>query len=382
LDAVFKRHEQSLHWVAALPLAIFSIWAVSIEMPRVLPEHGLWDFGAFVASGRAAAAGLDPYGIYPPLTPHVVFPGFESWNPNLNPPISALIFQLFDLADPAVSFQIWRVISVACYLAAVLLLLQRYVRGPQALLYGIWAIGLAGFWDTLYLGQIYTPLVLFAVIAWLQLERGNAVLAGLMIGLLVSMKPNFLVWPVLLFLGGYQKASLVTVATGAVIALIPLLVFGPQIYVDWLLLVASDGDRAVFLTNASFSGLAARLGVPLIGKIAGGLLLLGLAAWALRRKPPVVAVSSFSLLAALLASPLGWIQYTLFLLPVLLHHHQTLWAFVAALLLTIPVPFVLSQFGASALLQLTIGSVYGWALLLMLVGLVVTYGRDAAAGSR
>ncbi|MGN7292558.1 glycosyltransferase family 87 protein [Rhizobium sp. SAFR-030] len=371
MDAALRRHARSLQLVAALLLALFSVWAIKVELPRVIPDHGLWDFGAFVASGRAAASGLDPYGIYPPLTPHVVFPGFESWNPNLNPPISALLFQAFDAADPAVSFRIWRWISIGCYAAAVLLLLHRYARGLQAVLLGIWAAGLAGFWDTLYLGQIYTPLVLFAVIAWLQLERGNGVLAGIMIGLLVSMKPNFLVWPVLLFLSGYRLPSLVTVATAAVIALIPLAVFGPQIYLDWLRLVASDGDRAVFLTNASFSGLAARAGLPVLGSVAGGLLLLGLAIWAFRRRPTIIEVGSFGLLAALLASPLGWIQYTLFLLPILLHYRSQPWAFVAALLLTIPVPFVLSQFGASTVAQLTTGSVHGWALVLMLVGLIV-----------
>lgn len=87
-------------------LALASIWSMTQEFGRVASPHGLWDFGAFIASGRAAAEGLDPYGIYP-LTPHVVLPGFEAWNPNLNPPISALLFQLFDLAPPEVSLRVW-----------------------------------------------------------------------------------------------------------------------------------------------------------------------------------------------------------------------------------------------------------------------------------
>ncbi|MGK9055402.1 glycosyltransferase family 87 protein [Neorhizobium petrolearium] len=371
MAAILKLSVRPLQPIMALLLGFFAIWAIWVEAPRVLPDHGLWDFGAFVASGRAAASGLDPYGVYPPLTPHVVFPGFESWNPNLNPPVSALLFQAFDLAEPTLSFRVWRWISIGCYAAAVFLLLRRYTSGSQTLLLGIWAAGLAGFWDTLYLGQIYTPLVLFAVIAWLQLERGNSVLAGIMIGLLVSMKPNFLVWPVLLFLAGYRLPSLVAAATGALVALIPLAAFGPQIYFDWLRLVASDGDRAIFLTNASFSGLAARAGIPLLGTIVSGVLLLGLAVWACRERPSIIEISSFGLLAALLASPLGWIQYTLFLLPVLLHYRQNVWAFLPALLLTIPVPFVLTYFGASAVVQLTAGSIYGWALFMLLIGLII-----------
>ena len=351
-------------------LAVLSLWVINFEFPRVVSDHGWWDFGAFVASGRAAAAGLDPYGIYPPLTPHVVFPGFEAWNPNLNPPISALLFQLFDITDLATSLRVWWVISLVCYLAAVVLLLRRYSEGVEAILLGIWAFALAGFWDTLFLGQIYTPLVLATVVAWLLLERGKLVQAGILIGLLVSMKPNFLVWPVLLFLAGCWRPPLVAAATAAVIAAIPLAVFGPQIYLDWLSLVASDGDRAVFLTNASFAGLAARAGLPLLGTVLSALLLLSLAAWAVWRRPGTMDVSSFALVAALLASPLGWIHYTLFLLPVLLHHWQRPWTWPVAVALTIPVPLVLAQFGASAWLQLTVGSVYGWSLVLLLLGLI------------
>ncbi|AGS23220.1 glycosyltransferase family 87 protein [Rhizobium etli] len=368
-----------LKLAATAGLALISLWIITGEIPRVVSDHGLWDFGAFVASGHAAAAGLDPYGIYPPLTPHVVFPGFESWNPNLNPPISALLFQTFGLLEPVQSLRIWWMISIASYIAAVALLLRRYSGGLELPLLAIWAFALAGFWDTLYLGQIYMPFVLIAVVAWLSLEKDDGVLAGIMIGLLISMKPNFAVWPVLLFLAGHRVTGLVSVATAAVIATIPLVAFGPQIYVDWLRLVASDGDRAVFLTNASFAGLAARAGVPAAGTVLAALLLLGLAWWAFLRRPLVVAVSGFALLASLLASPLGWIHYTLFLLPVLLHHWQRPWAWLAAAALAIPVPVILGYFGASRLNQLTAGSIYAWALVLMLIGLITAELKQQTA---
>jgi hypothetical protein len=54
---------------------------------------------------------------------------------------------------------------------------------------------------------------------------------------------------------------------------------------------------------------------------------------------------------------------------------------VAAALLTVPVPDVLSQFAKPVVVQLTIGSVYNWALLVLLVGFVmveVTRVRDVA----
>lgn len=360
-------------------LAIIALWAISGEFGRVTSPHGLWDFGAFLASGRAAAEGLDPYGIYPPLTPHVRFPGFEAWNPNLNPPISALLFQLFDVGDPGTVRNVWLGISIVAYAGAVLLLLRRYAWGPEGIAIGIWAFALAGFWDTLFLGQIYLPLVTASVGAWLLLERGRTISAGVLIGLVIAMKPNFLVWPVLLFLSGFYRPAIVAGVTAGLISAVPLFVFGAGIYVQWITLVLGDGDRAFFLTNASFSGLAARMGVPVLGSIAGMVLLLGLAASAFRRRPDVMRVSGLALLASVLASPLGWIHYTLFLLPVLLHHWRrpSIWAVAA--LLTIPVPLVLGFFGASALVQSTVGSVYGWALVLLLIMLVFDEWSNGAS---
>lgn len=366
---------------ALLVLALVSVWSISREYGRVLPEHGLWDFGAFVASGRAAAEGLNPYGIYPPLTPHVRFPGFEAWNPNLNPPISALLFQLFDLAEPAATLRVWWAISIVSYGMAVLLLVRRYAQGLEAAAIALWAFALAGFWDTLYLGQIYLPLVTIATAGWLLLERRHYVWSGIMIGLLVALKPNFLVWPGLLFLAGHRRPAIAAIATSALISAVPLATYGPEIYRQWLELVLMDGERAFFLTNASLSGLAARMGVPVLGAILSAVLLIGLAIWAFRHRPAALSASGLGLLASLLASPLGWVHYTLFLLPVLLHHWRRMPVWIVALLLTIPVPFVLAQFGASAWIQSTVGSIYGWALLLLLATLIYSEinGRASSA---
>src|ERR687890_2318705 len=116
-----------VRWIAGLTLAVLAVLAIASEFPRIAPGESLWDFGSFVASGRAAAEGLNPYGVYP-LTLRMELPGFESWNPNLNPPISALLFQAFDVADPYVTYQVWRWISVAVYAASLLLLVRRVIN--------------------------------------------------------------------------------------------------------------------------------------------------------------------------------------------------------------------------------------------------------------
>ena len=44
---------------------------------------------------------------------------------------------------------------------------------------------------------------------------------------------------------------------------------------------------------------------------------------------------------------------------------------VVALALLVPVPFIIEQFGRPAWIQFTVGSIYGWALVLCLVALIV-----------
>jgi hypothetical protein len=300
---------------------------------------------------------------------HVVLPGFDSFNPNLNPPVSALLFRVFDVADPQASLRVWWTISVGCYLAALVLLVGR-CGARRAVLIALPALALAGFWDTLFLGQIYLPLVLAAVAAWLLLERGQGAAAGVLIGLVVAMKPNFLVWPVLLLLSRHYRPALVAFGVAAAISAVPLLAMGPEVYRQWFELIASDRERAAFLTNASLTGLAARAGMSVVGLVLSAALLVALAAWALVRRPAALRASAFGLLASVFASPIGWIHYTLFLLPVFVRGWSSRAMRAVVLLLMVPVPFVVDQLGTSTLNQLTVGSVYGWALLLCLAVLV------------
>jgi len=363
--------------IPGLALALLSVLAIASELPRVLPRDWLWDLGSFIASGEAARQGLNPYGVYP-LTFRVILPGFEAWNPNLNPPISALLFQPLGLAEPRLMFRIWWWISVALYALTVFLLLRDY-KGAPRLLMAVWAFALAGFWDTLLLGQIYIPLVLAGVSGWLLLERGRHVAGGVLIGLVVAMKPNFAVWPALLLLSGAFAPALASFVTVAVVSAVPLVVFGPEIYRQWLELLASDQERAFFLTNVSLTGLASRAGLPALGLVLSALLLAASALWALRWRPRVTSAGAIGIVVSLLASPIAWIHYTLFLLPVILRRWDLNGIRLVALLLIVPVPFVIAQFGRPAWTQFTIGSLYNWAMILCLVVLAADEVRRRQA---
>lgn len=363
----YRRLRRAGAFVAAAILLL----AIVQGMAEALPGPDLLDFGSFLASGRAAARGDNPYGIYPE-TFHVVLPGFESWNPNLNPPVALPLFQWFARFDPHDGFRMWWALSFVCQAALVWMLEARYRRGVVAVL---WAFALAGFWDTLVLGQIYAPLALAATGAWLLEDRGRPIAAGLLIGVVAAVKPNFLVWPALLLLSGHHRSALAAIAAAAVLSALPLALYGPEVYLQWAGLIANDEARGVFLTNASLAGIAQRLGWPEGGRVLGVALLAGLGLWAWRCRPRPLEAAAVALAAGLLASPLAWIHYTLFLVPVIMATRLTPALGLSAALMVVPVPAVLALLDSPAWVKASLGSVYGWAVTLCLVALMA--GRPA-----
>lgn len=345
--------------------AAFLLVVIVDGAQRSLPSRELRDFGSFIASARAGIEGADPYAIHP-LTFHVVVPGFDVWNPNLNPPISVLLFRPFTAAAPHEAFLWWWGISLVCYVLAVALLVRRYGEKDRPLL-TLWALAAAGFWDTLALGQIYLPLVLATVIVWLLLERGRTAAAGLLIGCIVAVKPNFAAWPAVLLLAGHLRAPLTAFAVAAILSTIPLLTHGSAIYRQWASVILADESRTAFLTNASIPGLAARAGIQAAGMIAAVAVLAMVAGWAFRRKPSPLEASAVGMVAGIAASPIAWVHYTLLLLPVFFRWHRSPALVAAAILLVVPVAFVLRYLDAALWRQATIGSSYNWAVILCLL---------------
>ncbi|CAN5723577.1 glycosyltransferase 87 family protein [soil metagenome] len=364
-------------FLAAVTLALLVVTGVE----RSLPSGDLRDFGSFTASARAGAQGQSPYGVYP-LTFHVVVPGFDLWNPNLNPPISVIAFRVFERLEPARAFRLWWSLSLICYVAAVSLLVRRYPGSPEAaryagLLLPLWAFAHAGLWDTLFLGQLYLPLVLAVAGSWLLLDADRPLSAGVLMGILVAVKPNFMVWPALLFLAGHRRAPLSAAATAVALTAVPLVTHGTEIYRQWVSLIMSDEARGAFLTNASLPGLAQRIGNRGLGTLLAIGLLAGAMVWAWRRKPAPLEASAFGLAVGILVSPIAWVHYTLFLLPVFFSRRPSKLLALAAALLVLPVPFVLRFLDAPVWQQVTIGSAYNWAMLLCLSAFMKERARPA-----
>jgi hypothetical protein len=361
-----KQHENSLPVVVVIFLILLILW----QLQRSLPYAGnLADFGSFIASGRAAGMGMNPYGIYPPLTFHVELPVFSGWNPNLNPPTSLPLFELLGKLDPSRAFRLWWSFSFLSYIAMVGLLARHYWL-QQPWLPALCAFAAAGFWDTLMLGQIYVPLACVAGLAWILLEKDRTILAGILIGFVVANKPNFLVWPCVLFFSYQFRSAIAAFLSAGVFTVLPFFRYGPQVYWQWLEVTTQHpGSHLDFISNASLPGLIQRMGMSnVVGFFISGLLLLVLAVWAWRWKPSPLHASGLGLLGGILASPLGWVHYTLFLLPVFFFHRTTPLLSIIIFFLIIPLSKIMDVFMvAPTWQQSTFGSIYNWALILLLI---------------
>lgn len=301
-------------------LAVVTVLISNVLNKAPLIERG--DLGAFLSSGRAAAAGLDPYAASFPL----------GRGPNLNPPITVLAFQAVAGITPAIVGWAWWIASLGA-IGLMLILFRRAFPRCTTVTHVAVLLGSAGLWAGLAEGQIYPMLGLVSAGAWLLLPR-HRIAAGVLIGIAVAIKPNFAVWIVLLLLSGSWLPVLTASVITLLLSLLPLLFYGPAVYRSWLdvISVGSSGAAA----NASLLAFWSRFGVPQIGDVSILGLMLASAAWAWWRRPDAALVSNWALILALLVSPIAWVTYQVFLLPVFCSRCWTPAVWMAALLQLLP----------------------------------------------
>jgi alpha-1,2-mannosyltransferase len=341
--------------------------ALTLNWPWAFRSGGLRDFGSFVASGKAANAGLNPYSADAPGVFVSRFPalGMAVASPNLNPPLSIPVFSWLATRDAPSSLLIWRILTGALYLVCLSLLIRTCPQ-PVMPLRVLWAFSLAGFWHILELGQIYAPLLLASTIAWLILPRRKELLAGILIGLLIAFKPQFGIWALFLLVAGHRAAALASLLSAALLTLLPLPFYGPAIYQQWL--TASAQFSGVALPNGSLPGITIRFGAAWPGYLIAAIIFVVLLLRLRARPQPLWRTNACAIAVGLLASPVAWPGYTLFLLPAFFQRER--WSVpmgVAAAMLVLPFPVVMVLFMQSPLGFVVFGSWYAWALLLVLL---------------
>ena len=301
---------------------MFLLFSLAVSATAALQaDRGLLDFGAFYMAGVIQEEGLNPYGVCPDLAAETGENfGHEDGrghSPNLNPPISLYPLRLLADGDPGDVKMALNVTSAIVFAGCALAMLRAYPqhRTLQGLL---WVAAFGGFWYTLWLGQVYVLLFVLGLGAWFLIQRGtHPLVAGLMIGLLVAVKPHFALWPLFLLLAGHPRIALASFVTAGAISAVPLLLEGPGIYRQWLDAVQAY-PRVGLAGNASIVGQAERLGLIEAGYVISAALVVaaGFVMW--RSRATAVGASAWGIVVALLASPIAWIGYGLLAMPVLL----------------------------------------------------------------
>jgi hypothetical protein len=299
------------------------------------------DLGSFLGSAAALAAGRDPYG-----ADYLAMGGF---GPNLNPPISLLLFAPLAGADPSSAFRVVLLLNVAM-LGLLLALLWRAERRLEPL---VWAAGAAAVDYALRLGQVYVLLALAGAGAWLLLRARRDLAAGVLLGALIAFKPNLAVWPLLLFAAGHRRPALWASATAGALWSVPLAAWGPAVYVRWLAAVAewTNPGQLANTYNGGLSGVLVFFGLEGLAGPLGAALVLATAFWAWRQRPDPETAAGVGITVALLAAPLAWVGYTLLLFPFFVARAWNGRLRTAAVLLAMP----------------TLPGMYATALLLVLI---------------
>src|SRR6476660_1786824 len=148
-------------------VAIYALLFLTIilNIRAIQPSfHALLDFGSFIAAGQASILGKNPYAEDLPLVYSLESgkTGQSLPSPNLNPPVSIFFFRLLSGVDPLKAVTIWRILTTILFVTGVFLLARAYPKSgkPTRIL---WALSLAGFWNTILLGQIYVPLLILGI---------------------------------------------------------------------------------------------------------------------------------------------------------------------------------------------------------------------------
>jgi hypothetical protein len=301
----------SIWWTFAGASVLLLVSAmVYAPMLKTSAPDGLRVFGSFWASGWAAAHHQNPYAAYP-LTWIFHLPGHPGnvVDLNLSPPAMLPLFSALSFFNPDTAAEVWTFVSAFLFIGCAALLLWEYrehIQHRQIL----WFLLARAAMNTLGLGQDYSVFITLAVVAWVLLERDRQLAAGIFLGLLIAFKPNYVLWVVLLVFCGRWRASAVAAGVAAALCVLPLALYGPGIYGEWVRAVAGD-PHWFFPNEVSITGFATRMGHPRIGQGVAAALLVVACAVVVWKRPSLRNTSGIALSVGMLASPLAWFHYAL-----------------------------------------------------------------------
>lgn len=311
-----SRSRPAVGWVVAGVIAVASVvamvWldAAYTPLPAMIPTTDMYevhvDFDTFWHSAVALWQGGDIYTTPAKLT-------------NLNPPLLTVLLAPFAWLDALTAYRVWVALCVLMVVGSLLVVARELRLRPVPMAFVTAAVlASSPLHGTLVLGQIYPLLLVGLTAGWLAERRGRPVLAAVLFGITVSLKPS-LAPILLLYAAQHRWASLrAGVASAVVASLVGVAVCGPASGLAWLH-IAFNSPVPDTVDNASLPGLAVRLGLPpTLGLVAGVIVLAGtlLVLARHRRRVDPAGTAVWAVLAAgLLLSPIAWHNYLMLLWP-------------------------------------------------------------------
>jgi arabinofuranan 3-O-arabinosyltransferase len=264
------------------------------------------DFDTFRASAVALVHGGDIYDTPAKLK-------------NLNPPLLTVLLAPSALLDALAAYRVFAVLTLLMVVGAVLAVTRelRLSRGVTAAVTAV-VIASSPLHGTIVLGQIYGLLVVGLVAGWVAERRGRPLLAAVLYGVTVALKPSLA--PLLLLPLATRRWRPLAAGLGAAASasLLGMLVAGAGSGLEWLRIGLTEPVPDT-VDNASLPGLAVGFGLPsAVGTLLGLVVLVGTLVALGRRRESVdpAGTAPWAVLAAgLLLSPIAWHNYLMLLWP-------------------------------------------------------------------
>jgi hypothetical protein len=382
-------------------LSFLQVYARLWRLALTDPES---DFTIFYYTARLVADGQPMYGASPARY-GIQWAG--SHLGNLNPPHFQLLVQPLASLSYGQAYIVWTVASlIACGVAIVLILraLRVEMTRARAVVGGALIISSAPFTTVAVTSELTFLLMVPFTLAWIHARSGRWTAAGAWLGLCAGLKLFFLLFvPWLVWQRRWRALGACAFSIAASFA-VGALVFGPPAYVEWLKWMRAVGWEWLPM-NASWPGLVARLvrgsatiepvwraaslerGLALTGSALICLVSLAVAVRLRNTEERQDAAWLLLFVAAILASPLGWVYYLpLGLGPLLGLMGSGGWRLIPprhlAVVCVAAVGFWVPQEAAasgqpSPLATVTLASAYFWALAALWIG-TMTAGRRMA----
>ncbi|GJL49714.1 MAG: hypothetical protein NPIRA01_09410 [Nitrospirales bacterium] len=372
------------------------------------------DFGKLYYASVAFLNNQDMYG---PTLATLTQVGYENWQEfwNLNPPHFHVLLLPLALMPESWSLLLWTIANVLALIVTLTLIKQELKLAlslNQKRLCMIGGLGFAGTGAHLVTGQLSFLLALPITLAWIHGRNGRWTQAGLLLGIIASIKPFLLIFLPYILLKREFKAVGTFISVFIANFLIGVAIFGIEPHVAWLQCLTEVNWHWTVM-NASLWGSLTRafaenpmftpavhaefLIIPLWSLFAA--MIAGAAFWiSVRDSSSCATDRAFAILlfSAILISPLGWIYYLFFLLGpltalisrwsnrlqrhmwqeyLLQHKMRTLLLFGGISGLLVPL-IGINLFQPNSLATLTLGSIYFWSTLMLWGCLVVDWAVD------